>query len=105
MRRKEALLEKERERARKKEKEIKEKEELTKKISLVGLWTTREEVQTGLDKLATKKAKKDALKLQISFRKKVLCQTADDQTVFQFSHNRKVFTDTQLMQNLLNYCL
>lgn len=55
-----------------------------------------------------KKAKKDALKLQISFRKKVLGQTSDDQTLFQFSHNRQVFTDTQLLQNLckllsLNY--
>ena len=56
----------------------------------------------------TKKAKKDALKLQISFCKKVLCQTASDQTIFQFSHNHKVFSDSQLLQNLftllsLNY--
>jgi len=108
LKRKEALLQKERERVRKQEKEIKEKEELTKKISFVGLWTTKDEVLAGLDSIMTKKAKKDALKLQISFRKKVLCQTSDDQTIFQFSHNRKVFTDTQLMQNLfkllsLNY--
>ena len=54
----------------------------------------------GLGKLVTKKAKKDALKLQISFHKRVLCQTSDDQTIFQFSHNRKVFSDSQLMQNL-----
>ena len=94
------LLEKERERARRKEKEIKEKEELTKKISFVGLWTTKDEVIAGLSKLVTKKAKKDALKLQISFRKRVLCQTSDDQTIFQFSHNSKVLSDSQLMQNL-----
>lgn len=61
-----------------------------------------------MDKIVGKKAKKDALKLQISFRKKVLGQTSDDQTLFQFSHNRQVFTDTQLLQNLykllsLNY--
>ena len=68
VKRKEALLEKERERARRKEKEIKEKEKLTKKINLVGLWTTKDEVLAGLGKLVTKKAKKDALKLQISFR-------------------------------------
>ena len=100
LKRKEMLLQKERERARKKEKEIKEKEELTKKISSVGLWSTKDEVLAGLEKIATKTAKKDALKLQINFRKKVLCQTSDDQTVFQFSHNRKVFSDYQLMQNL-----
>ena len=82
------------------EKEIKEKEELTKKISFVGLWTTKDEVLAGLEKVVGKKAKKDALKLQISFRKKVLGQTSDDQTLFQFSHNRKVFTDSQLLQNL-----
>ena len=108
LKRKEMLLQKERERARKKEKEIKEKEELTKKISSVGLWSTKDEVLAGLEKIATKTAKKDALKLQINFRKKVLCQTSDDQTVFQFSHNRKVFLDYQLMKNLfkllsLNY--
>ena len=45
----------------------------------------------GLGKLVTKKGKKDALKLQISFRKRVLCQTSDDQTIFQFSHNRTKF--------------
>ena len=67
LKRKELLLEKERERARRKE--IKEKEDLTKNISYVGLWTTRDEVLTGLSKLVTKKGKKDALKLQISFRK------------------------------------
>ena len=92
VKRKETLLEKERERARRKEKEIKEKEELTKKINLVGLWTTKDEVLlAGLGKLVTKKAKKDALKLQISFHKKVLCQTSNYQTIFQFSHNCKVF--------------
>ena len=53
-----------------------------------------------LGKLVTKKAKKDALKLQISFHKKILCQTSNDQTIFQFSHNRKVFSDSQLLQNL-----
>ena len=93
VKRKEALLEKERERARRKEKEIKEKEKLTKKINLVGLWTTKDEVLAGLGKLVTKKAKKDTLKLQISFG-------SNDQTIFQFSHNRKVFSDSQLLQNL-----
>ena len=48
----------------------------------------------------TKKVKKDTLKLQISFHKRVLCQTLDDQTIFQFSHNRKIVLDSQLMRNL-----
>ena len=91
LKRKELLLEKERERARRKEKEIKEKEDLTNKSSYVGLWTTRDEVLAGLGKLVTKKAKKDALKLQISFCKRVLCQTSDDQTIFQFHTIAKFF--------------
>ena len=70
--RKETLLEKERERTRRKKKEVK-KEELTKIINLVRHWTTKDEVLAGLGNLVTKKAKKDALKLQISFHKKVLC--------------------------------
>ena len=105
LKRKEVLLHKERERVRKKEKEIKEKEELTKKISFVGLWMTKHEALAGLDKIVGKKAKKDALKLQISFCKKVLGQTSDDQTLFEFSHNRQVFTDTRLLQNLCKLLL
>ena len=101
LKRKEVLQQRERDRVQKKEREIKEKEELTKKLSFVGLWTTKNEVLVGLDKIVGKKAKKDALKLQISFRKKVLGQTSDDQTLLQFSHNHKVFTDSQLLQNLL----
>ena len=75
--------------------------------SFVGLQMTKHDALAGLDKIVGKKAKKDALKLQINFCKKVLGQTSDDQTLFQFSHNCKVFTDTQLLQNLckllLNY--
>ena len=50
--------------------------------------------------LTTKKAKLDALKLQISFRKKVLNQTYHDKTVLQFSCNHQVFSIDQLTQNL-----
>ena len=95
------LEHKERERIKKKEKEIKEKEDLTKQISCLGLWTTKEEVHKGLDRMKTKKEKQYALKLQIKFRKKVLCQSSEDQTVFQFSHNHKTFTNVELLQNLL----
>ena len=65
LKRKEVLLQKERERVRKKGNQ--RKKELTKKISFVGLWTTKHKALAGLDKIVGKKAKKDALKLQISF--------------------------------------
>ena len=91
LKRKELLLEKERERARRKEKEIKEKEDLTKKISYVGLWTTRDEVLAGLGKLMTKKGKKDALKLQISFRKRVYVKLQMTKLSFSFHTIAKFF--------------
>jgi len=50
--------------------------------------------------MKTKKEKQDALKLQIKFCKKVLCQSADDQTIFHFSHNHKPFTNVELLHNL-----
>ena len=56
----------------KKEKEIKMKEALTKKIQQIGLWTLKKEVEESLRQLKSGKAKCDALKLQINFRKKVL---------------------------------
>ncbi|XP_065887842.1 uncharacterized protein [Dysidea avara] len=100
VKRKEIFESKERDRRKKKEKEIKEKESLTKQISSAGLWTTKEEVHKGLDKMRTKKEKQDALKLQIKFRKRVLCQSTDDQAVFHFSHNHKPFTNSELLHNL-----
>ena len=46
------------ERDRKKsKKDIRKKEELTKKIALVGLWTTINEVEDGIELLKTKKEK------------------------------------------------
>ena len=95
----EAVRRKEREIA-KKEREIKEKEDLTKQIQKIGLWTTQEEVEEGLLKLKTSKSKLGALKLQIKFRKKVLCQTHSDK-MFCFSHNKKQFSHAELKENLL----
>ena len=87
---------------RKSEKELKVKEGLTKKLQkLGGLWTTEEEIEDGLRKMKTTKAKQNALKIQISFRKKVLGQLYSDKVVFQFSHNKQPFSDTRLKQNLL----
>ena len=87
---------------RKSEKELKVKKGLTKKLQkLGGLWTTEKEIEDGLRKMKTTKAKQNALKIQISFRKKVLGQLYSDKVVFQFSHNKQPFSDTRLKQNLL----
>lgn len=51
------------------------KETLTKQIQKVGLWTSRHEIEEGLSKLKTASSKRDTLKLQINFRRKVLGQT------------------------------
>lgn len=50
--------------------------------------------------MSSKKAKINALKLQINFRKKVLGQTHADKAIFQFSHNRKPLSVDELTQNL-----
>ena len=95
----EAVEKRERELLKKRERELKMKD-LTIMIQKVGLWTTSEEVTKGLDQVSTKKAKLDALKLQINFCKKVLNQSHPDKTVFQFSQNHKVLSIDQLAQNL-----
>ena len=50
--------------------------------------------------LKGKKAKQEALKLQINFRRKVLGQSHEDKNVFYFTHNRKALTECQLKVNL-----
>jgi hypothetical protein len=80
---------------------MKEKEELTKDISQVGLWTSEVEVDNGLEVIKGINRKKGALKLQIKFRKKVLSQNYHDKTVFQFSHQGRPYSVPELKQNLL----
>ncbi len=99
-RRKEAQARKELQVIKKREKEIKEKEQLTKMIECIGLWTIESEIESGLEVLKSVKEKVAALKLQINFRKKVIGQTHSDKNVFQFSHNRKQFSCDELVQNL-----
>ena len=65
------------------------------------MWTSETEIETGLSDLVSANGKKEALKLQIKFRKKVLSQAYYDKTIFQFSHNRKPFSVAELKQNLL----
>ena len=87
--------------ARKELKAVKEKEKLTKGIQKTGLWTSRTEVEDGLDEFVKSTKKKEALKLQINFRKKVLGQNHPNKSIFKFSHNRKQYSVQQLTENLL----
>jgi len=87
--------------ARKELKTVQEKEKLTKEIEKVGLWTSRAEVEDGLEQLVRKSKKFEALKLQINFRNKVLGQTHPNKHVFKFSQNRKQYSMNQLKINLL----
>lgn len=66
-----------------------------------GLWTNEEHVISGLAVYSTQHKKKEALKLQISFRNKVLGQKHSNKDVFKFSHHKKQFTVDELKQNLL----
>ena len=84
--------------ARRELKAVQEKERLTKEIGKVGLWT---EVDDGLDGFVKNAKKREVLKLQINFRKRVLCQNHPNKAVFKFSHNRKQHSVQQLTENLL----
>ena len=99
----EALVLKEQAIAKKKARELMEKEKLTVEIGKVGMWTNKAEVIRGLDAVSKKSDKLKLLKLQINFRRKVLCQTHSDPSVFRFSHNGKQHSVDQLKENL--FCL
>ena len=96
-----AIEEKQEEMRKKKEKELREKEKLTKEVQKVSLCTTCEEVARGLESLPSKTKKIAALKLQMNFRKKVLCQTHTDKFIFAFSNNGRAYTVSELTNNLL----
>uniref|UniRef100_A0A1X7VYQ2 Uncharacterized protein n=1 Tax=Amphimedon queenslandica TaxID=400682 RepID=A0A1X7VYQ2_AMPQE len=89
VKRQEAVRQKEKEYLQKREKDIKMKEALMKKIQVVGLWTTKMEIEKCLRQLKSAKAKCDALKLEINFHKKVLEQIHDDKSVFLSFHQGK----------------
>ena len=99
--REKALEEKIRENQRKYQREVQEKENLTKEIEKLGLWTSANEVQDGLDMLTTKAKKVNAVKVQINFRRKVLGQSHPDSSVFKFSKNHKQHSLMTLKENLL----
>ena len=86
LKRQDAVRRKEEEHARKEEREIRLKETLTKKIQAMGgLWTSEKNVEEGLKRIKTMKMKREALKLQINFRRKVLQQLHADKKLFFFS--------------------
>ena len=80
---------------------LKEKESLTKEIECLGLWSSKPEVENGLEKLPKEMMKKKALKVQISFRRKVLNQAHSNKALFKFSCNRKQLSIPELKENLL----
>ncbi len=86
--------------ARKKLKELRQKEKLTKEIGVYGLWSSREEVEDGIEVITKQAKKKEVLKLQISFRQKVLGQLHHNKNLFKFSCNRKQYSVNQLKENL-----
>lgn len=81
-------------------KAVKEKEKLTKEIQKFGLWTSRDEIEDGIEVFVKQAKKKEVLKLQINFRRKFLGQTYTNNDVFKFSHNRKQHSVWQLKENL-----
>ena len=101
LRRQDAVHKKEEEHARKEARELQLKETLTKKVQAIGLWTSEKDVENGLKKIKSLKMKREALKLQINFRRKVLQQTCADKTVFFFSHNGKQHSCPMLASNLI----
>ena len=99
--RRESVRRKEQEYARKIEEEIQLKETLTRKIQKVGLWMTHQELSDGLAVIKSAKPKREALKLQINFRRKVLGQHHQEKSVFLFSHGGRQHSLAQLTENLL----
>jgi hypothetical protein len=99
-RREESLAKKQEALAKREAKIIQEREKLTKEIEKISLWLTRVDVEDSLERLTKISDKKQALKLQINFRRKVLCQSYHDSSVFKFSQNRKQHSVDRLKQNL-----
>ena len=81
---------------------VAEAETITQQLARIpgGLWTTGDGIAEGLAELPTNKAKVDALKCQLKFRKKILVQQAPH-TLFAFSKAGKPFSIAELKANLL----
>ncbi len=70
--REEALIKREVEVAKKEARKVHEKEQLTKEIAGIGIWTTAADVEKGLSTLGTRAEQLKALKLQIILRRRVI---------------------------------
>ena len=101
-RQKEAFLRKQKEVARKEKKRLNEKAKLIDEVEKVhgGLWKCSTEIEDGLKAIKNKTDKVKAIKSQINYRHRVLCQTHDNRSLFKFSSNRKALSIEQLKNNL-----
>ena len=77
-----------------------EKEDICQHVNAFGgLWKTVDEVKCNLEKIDEKK-KTDALKYQLKFRKKILCNTFIDSDLYLFSKDKKKRCNAVLRKNL-----
>ena len=91
---------------------VEEKEALTNKVSeLGGVWSTEAQVDEGLKKVkeggrgGAKGKMTDALKTQLSFRRKVWGQKLTDQKQWNLSENGRAFTVDELAMKLKSIIL
>ena len=97
-----AMLQKKQDDIRMKEQKVlQEEEKLTSETVLIGLWQTQDDVAQQLLRLKSE-TKKEALKIQLKFRKNVLQQQYSDTSVYRFSKKGVgQFSSTTLKENLL----
>jgi len=81
--------------------DLRMKEQLSRDIAQVGLWSTEDEVLAKLATVPLVSKKVSTLKTQVKFRKVVLQQQAD-KSLFQYSANGKAFTWQELAKNLIS---
>ena len=96
------LLQTKQDNIRKKEQKVlQEKEKLTSEIVSIGLWQTKDDVEQQLLRIKSETKKKEALKIQLKFRKNVLHQNSDA-AIYRFSKKGVgQFSSTILKENLL----
>jgi hypothetical protein len=80
-------------------KRVKELEDLTDLILYHGLWQSHQEIDRMLLNYSSLAGKKEALKVQLKFRKQVLRQSAS-LDLFQFSKKNHQYSVSELADNL-----
>ena len=81
------------------EKKFREKEKLTEEIMTYGLWQSKSQVTSGLEKIRSVSEKLKALKTQLDFRRKILEQTGPKE-IFCTSKNRRKCSVDEVVGNL-----